>query len=53
MVSASQSVGAIGDYTWSSARMVGDVQSWLDNPVNNFGWLVLGGRVGHRDGEAV
>jgi photosystem II stability/assembly factor-like uncharacterized protein len=41
-VSASQSVGVIGDYTWNSAPMIGDVQSWLDNPVNNFGWLVLG-----------
>jgi spore coat protein A len=41
-VSASQSVGAIGDYTWSSAQMVTDVQSWLDNPATNFGWLVLG-----------
>ena len=41
-VSASQSVGAIGDYTWSSAQMVADVQSWLDNPAGNFGWLVLG-----------
>jgi hypothetical protein len=41
-VSASQSVGAIGGYTWSSAQMVADVQSWLDNPANNFGWLVLG-----------
>jgi hypothetical protein len=41
-VSASQSVGAIGQYTWSSALMVADVQSWLDNPVSNFGWLVLG-----------
>jgi len=41
-VSASQSVGAIGVYTWSSAPMVADVQSWLDNPATNFGWLVLG-----------
>ena len=41
-VSASQSVGAIGQYTWSSAQMVTDVQSWLDNPASNFGWLVLG-----------
>ena len=22
--------------------MVADVQSWLDNPATNFGWLVLG-----------
>ena len=41
-VSASQSVGPIGQYTWSSAQMVADVQSWLDNAASNFGWLVLG-----------
>jgi len=42
MVSASQSVGPVGFYTWNSAQMVSDVQSWLDNPGFNFGWLVLG-----------
>lgn len=41
-VSASQSVGPLGQYTWSSTQMVADVQSWLDNPASNFGWLVLG-----------
>jgi hypothetical protein len=41
-VSASQSVGPIGQYAWTSAQMVADVQSWLDTPGNNFGWLVLG-----------
>src|SRR5438552_7681162 len=41
-VSASQVVGPVGQYTWSSAQMVEDVQSWLDNPSSNFGWLVLG-----------
>lgn len=41
-VSASQSVGPIGQYTWSSAQMIADIQSWLDNPAGNFGWLVLG-----------
>jgi spore coat protein A len=41
-VSASQSVGAIGPYAWTSAQMAADVQSWLDNPATNFGWLVLG-----------
>jgi len=42
IVSASQSVGPVGRYTWSSTQMVADVQSWLDKPGNNFGWLVLG-----------
>jgi hypothetical protein len=41
-ISASQSVGAIGAYIWSSPQMVADVQSWLDNPATNFGWLVRG-----------
>ncbi len=41
-VSASQVVGSVGQYTWSSAQMVAEVQSWLDNPSSNFGWLVLG-----------
>jgi hypothetical protein len=41
-ISASQSVGPIGQYTWSSTQMIVDVQSWLDDPLNNFGWLVLG-----------
>ncbi len=41
-VSATQSIGAVGMYTWSSSQMVADVQSWLNNPAANFGWLVLG-----------
>ena len=41
-VSASQSVGGLGTYTWSSAQMVADVQSWLNDPPTNFGWLVRG-----------
>jgi hypothetical protein len=41
-VSASQSVGSVGQYMWTSGKMIGDVQEWLDNPASNFGWLVLG-----------
>jgi hypothetical protein len=42
-VSAGQSVGTFaGDFTWgSTTQMVADVQSWLDDPNNNFGWLLL------------
>ena len=40
--SASQSVGPVGVYTWTSSQMRADVQSWLDDPASNFGWLVLG-----------
>ena len=28
--------------TWSSARMQADVQSWLNNPESNFGWILIG-----------
>lgn len=42
-VSASQSVANIGWYTWNSTpQLIADVQSWLDDPSNNFGWLVQG-----------
>ncbi len=27
---------------WTSAQMAADVQSWLDNSSNNFGWLLRG-----------
>ena len=41
--SASQSIGAVGDYDWNStATTVADVQGWLDNPSQNFGWVLIG-----------
>ena len=41
--SGSQSVNAIGFYTFgSSSQMVADVQDWVDNPANDFGWILIG-----------
>lgn len=46
--SASQAVDAfsvndsLNFYTWTSTQMVADVQSWLDDPSSNFGWVVIG-----------
>lgn len=42
-VSGSASVGNNGAYNWgSTAQMVTDVQSWLDTPANNYGWILMG-----------
>lgn len=40
--SAITAVNAIGSYTWSSATVTTDVQDMLDNPGNNFGWVLIG-----------
>ncbi len=38
-----KSISATGFYTWGSTpEMVNDVQSWLNTPSSNFGWLLLG-----------
>jgi glucose/arabinose dehydrogenase len=42
-VSASVDVAGLGPYTWgSTTEMVADVQSWLDAPAANFGWILIG-----------
>lgn len=41
-VSATVTVGGGGTYTWTSAEMIADVQSWLDDPDTSFGWLIRG-----------
>lgn len=45
-VSATQSVAGVGFYTWGSTpEMVADVQSWLNSPSTNFGWVVVGNEI--------
>lgn len=40
--SATQTVGSVGFYTWTSTpQMVADVQLWLNAPTNNFGWILI------------
>lgn len=39
---ASTAVGAINvHYAWTSSQMAAEVQGWLNDPTQNFGWLVL------------
>ena len=41
MPSASVSISGTGFYTWQSAQMNDDVQSWLDLPTSNNGWILI------------
>lgn len=42
-ISATETVGDIGVYTWGSTpEMVADVQSWLDVPSQAYGWILVG-----------
>jgi hypothetical protein len=41
-ISASQNVSGVGFYSWSAPGLVSDVQNWLINPGQNFGWMVRG-----------
>lgn len=41
--SATKAVSAVGFYSWSStASLVADVQSWVDAPSSNHGWVIKG-----------
>ena len=47
--SGAAEVGGTGSDTWPSAEgMVADVQSWLDAPETNFGWLLKGNENGRQ-----
>ena len=42
-------VDAVGFYTWSgSAILISDVQSWLNDPATNHGWILVGLEAGDR-----
>jgi Secretion system C-terminal sorting domain len=38
---ATTTINSTGFFTWSSANMVSDVQSWLSTPATNYGWILL------------
>ena len=42
-VSARTEVKGTGVYTWNSThKLVADVQSWVNSPSRNFGWILIG-----------
>ena len=40
--SASAAVADTGSYVWSGPQLVADVQSWIDDPASEFGWMLIG-----------
>lgn len=58
--SASTSINNVGSYTWTSADMVNDVNLWLQQADQNFGWILIGDestaksakRFGSREGNS-
>ncbi|MHC4948703.1 MAG: DNRLRE domain-containing protein [Planctomycetota bacterium] len=54
IASASTTVGSSlgAGYTWSSASLVSDVQAWLDDPAQNYGWVLRGNEAVERTAKA-
>jgi len=47
IASAATVVNNSSDYTWGSTpELVADVQSWLNDPASNFGWILIGPEAG-------
>jgi IPT/TIG domain/Bacterial Ig-like domain (group 3)/Dockerin type I domain len=42
IASATTSVNAVGFYSWSGSQLTADVQSWVNQPSTNFGWIAIG-----------
>ncbi|MEM1067856.1 MAG: GEVED domain-containing protein [Planctomycetota bacterium] len=40
--SATTPVGFEGKYSWSSEEMTIDIANWMNNPDDNFGWMIVG-----------
>lgn len=46
---ASRSIAGLASYPYeSNVQIVSDVQSWLDDPSNNFGWILISASEGSR-----
>lgn len=44
--SANALVSSSGSYSWTSATLAADVQSFLDSPTGNYGWMLRGSESG-------
>src|SRR5439155_21950009 len=45
-ISATTPVNAVNTtYIWSGSGLIADVQGWVSNPANNFGWVILANEI--------
>lgn len=44
-VASTTLTAALGNYSWTSAGMVTNVQNWLNTPATNHGWILIGNEV--------
>jgi len=42
VVSASQTINAVGNYDWTGAGLTADVQQWFADSATNNGWILIG-----------
>lgn len=49
--SATAPINQVGSYTFESAGLISDIQSWLAAPANNFGWVLWGQSAAARSGR--
>lgn len=43
--SGAKAIGAIGAYTFNDTPLIDDIRSWIANPAQNFGWILIGDNV--------
>jgi plastocyanin len=46
VISATTTVSTMNTtYTWSGSGLIADVQTWVSNPMGNFGWVIRGNEI--------
>ena len=54
IASSSVTIGSIGYYQIpTTPQLIADLQLWLTNPANNFGWIMLGPEDGQQDARRI
>ena len=47
--SATRDIRNVGTYAFFSPELAADIQFWVDNPLENYGWFLLGNEQGEQN----